>query len=1320
LISFWILGPIEARAGQERLAVDGRRQLSLLAFLLLNANRAVSSDRVRDAIWGPARSGADNRLQMAIARLRRALEPRDHDGESMLRTVGGGYMLSVGPGDLDAEAFTTGAREGRRALEAGEASRAAELLTQALGLWRGPPLAEVAFEDFAQPEIRRLQELRLVAIEARVDAELQLGRQAELIGELEALVTEQPARERLAAQLMLALYHCGRQADALQAYQRTRTHLAEELGLEPGPALKTLQTQILEQASSLDAAAAPERVMLAEPALSTPTAVSSLPAPAPIDVSSPAVSLKEHRKTVTVLFIDIVDSTALGAKLDPEALHVVMRRYYAVVRAAIEEHGGVVQKFIGDAVVALFGVPAVHEDDALRAVRAGVQAGGRLSQLNVELGAAFGVLIGVRTGINTGEVLVGGHAGEAEGLVGDVLNVAARLEQRAGEGEVLLGEATYALVSDAIRAERVEPLAVKGKSEPLAAYRLLELTQSAGRPGRRRRAPLVGRGQELRLILDADARARGEHSCHLFTVLGPAGVGKSRLIEEAAAACDDAVVLSGRCLSYGEGITFWPLAEILRTAAGIREGDGGEETQRKLDVLLADDEAEEAQTIASILAAVIGVRQAAASVEESFWAARRLLESIARRHHLIVVFEDVHWAEPTLLDLIEHVAEMSRGVPMLIVCVARPELLDARPSWGGGKRNATSIHLEPLSGQQSVELIEGLLPGATLPPEVSARIAAGSEGFPLFVEEMIGMLVDEGLITSDRVGWAASAAVASVPVPPSIRALLTARLDGLAADQRRALEFASVVGLEFWQAALAAIAPDETEATDRSVLCALVRKDLIVPERSTMTGNDSFRFRHILIRDAVYDSLPKAGRAELHERFADWLEGSFADRLPEVQEIIGYHLEQAHTYRTTLCQGSDELAERAAVHLGAAGRRALTRTDTRAASTLLERARSLIPVGSSAHSQLGLDLGTTLFRGGDFERARTVLQEVEDEAEASQDMVGAAHARVDLAQIRIWADPEGAADNARREADEAMPLFQHAADNLGVAKALILGGDRDGMLGRYASRRESYERALKHLRKSGDRVWVLWVLGLIADSVTLGPTPIPEAIARMQDIVRETGSNPELRARVLACTGLLRALQGWEQEALAAEAQAEGILRDLGVDYHLTWLALYGGNLRRWLGRLDQAEQLIREVDEIHERSAERSIRSTLLAQLSQVLIAQGRIDEANRTALHAIEIGSSDDALTLMTAHGTLARVLARKRDPEAEPAARRAVELAEQTDALWVQGEQWEVLAEALLGQGRRDDANAAFRTALDRFDRKAATAPANRVRGRLQLDD
>jgi class 3 adenylate cyclase/tetratricopeptide (TPR) repeat protein len=1278
-----------------------------LAFLLLHADEAVSSETVSDAVWGPARSRSDNRLPMAIARLRRALEPLTREAEPLLRTVGGCYMLLVGPNELDAEAFRAGVQAGRGALRAGEASRAAELLVAALGLWRGPPLAEVAFEDFAQAEIRRLEELRLVAIETRIDAELQLGHHRELIGEVEALVSEQPTSEGLAAQLMVALYRCGRQAEALEVYRRTRVHLADELGLEPGPALKALQAQVLDHAPSLQ----PPR-----PAHTAPPVVHA-PSP-PADVGS-SEALREHRKTVTVLFVDIVGSTTLGGRLDPEALRGMMLRYYDTVRGAIERHGGSVQKFIGDAVVGIFGVPAVHEDDALRAVRAAVGARHELERLNDQLQTEFGVRLEVRTGLNTGEVVVGDPTTSDDVFVGDVLNVAARLQQQASSGETLIGEDAYASVSHAVRAERIE-VTVTGKADPVTAYRLVEVIEGAGRRAPQRRSPLVGRAHELGVVTDAYTRAQGQRSCQLLTVLGPAGVGKSRLIEEAAARFEGATVVFGRCLAYGDGITFWPLIEILRAAADIREGDSGSVAQHKLSALMhAEPDGQAVAEIAGILAMLIGARDGAAHLDETFWAVRTLFDAMSRRSPLVVVFEDVHWAEPTLLDLIEYLVDMSRDARVLIVCVARETLLEGRPGWGGSGRRRTYVHLESLSPGASAQLIENLVPGAKLPPDVSARIAMSSDGFPLFVEEMIAMLLDEGLIRKDGGVWSTSVDLASVSVPSTIRSLLASRLDSLPEDERGVLELASVIGQEFWREAVAAIAPGEISGLGLSVLGALVRKELIVPVRSTVIGGDSFRFRHILIRDAAYESLAKAERAALHERFVSWLESAFSDRLTEVEEIVGYHLAEAHQLMLPLGRSRDDLALRAAVHLGAAARRALARGDFTTASSLFDRALTLSRPGSPAQRELSLDAAIALFFAGELERAAALLEAIRAAAEDAQDGLSAAHARIQLAYVRSLTDPEGAADHARSEAAATLPIFEAAGDHLGIGYAFMVRGTPDDMACRFAPMAESLEQARDHLRAAGQGVLVSVTLVNLANAAALGPTPIPDAITRVREILADADVHRFARALVSGCVGLLLALSGHELEALEAQADGEALIREDRMEFTLGGFAIHAGALLRCVGRLDDAERMLREAEESRARLGERANRSTLLALLGDVLVRQGRIDEAEQSARDAIELGSSDDYLTLAVAHGVLARAMANRDDPAAEDAMRHAVALAEETDMLWVQGERWESLGELLIARGRLDGGTIALRTALDRFDRKGATAPAARVRARLRAN-
>jgi class 3 adenylate cyclase len=585
---------------------------------------------------------------------------------------------------------------------------------------------------------------------------------------------------------------------------------------------------------------------------------------------------KEQRKTVTVLFCDVTGSTALGEGLDPERLRTLLARYFERMKAIVERHGGSVEKFIGDAVMAVFGVPVLHEDDALRAVRSAVEMRDALPELGIE----------GRIGVMTGEVVTGT---EERLATGDAVNVAARLEQAAQPGEVLVGASTLALVGDAVEVEPVEPLELKGKAEPVPAYRLLRVREA---PERRHEALFVGRERELALLREAWARVQAEQRCELVTLTGDAGVGKSRLAAEVLAAVE-ATVVRGRCLPYGEGITYRPVVEVLK----------------QLEVVPADEAA------AVAIRSLLGESEAATSGEEIAWAFRKTLEHASAARPLVVVFDDIQWGEQTFLDLVEHVALLSSGASILLLCIARLELTERHPTW------PVTLLLEPLADDDVEELI-----AERVPEQLRDRIARAAGGNPLFIEEMLAM---------------AGEADSKVVVPPTLRALLAARLDQLETAERSVLERGSIEGEIFHRGAVQALTPDEGQVTRR--LAALVRKELIRPERPQLAGEDGFRFRHLLIRDAAYDALPKASRADLHERFASWLE-QHGTELVELDEILGYHLEQACRYRAELGMPDDGMVAAAARRrLTAAGHRAHLRGDYGGAVSLLERAAALVP-----------------------------------------------------------------------------------------------------------------------------------------------------------------------------------------------------------------------------------------------------------------------------------------------------------------------------------------------------------------------------------------
>ena len=734
MLELRILGPLEVLADGEPVALPRKKQRALLALLLLRAGEVVSTDELIEELWGgqpPAT--AKDALQNYVSQLRKALGP------DVIVTRDPGYVLEATAEQTDLGRFERLVADAR-----GEDAKArAAKLREAIDLWRGPPLADLAYESFTGLETARLEELRASAQADLVDSELELGWHAELIAELETTIAERPFDERPRAQLMLALYRAGRQADALEAYHQARRTLDEELGLEPGAQLRELEQAILRQDTALDA-----------------------PLAAP-------VVLEERRKTVTILFADLVESTELAEALDPEALRRVLDGYFAAARRAIEGHGGTIEKFIGDAVMAVFGVPVAHEDDALRAVRAAVDTRAAVAALGEAVEREHGLRLELRTGINTGDVYVGdpGHGGL---VTGNAVNVAKRIEQAAPSGSIMLGAATLELVRDAVRVKAVKP----SKEKPLPAFRLLELVAGAPSVARYLEAELVGREDELRRLLAGFEEAKGEPPSQVVAVVGEPGIGKTRLANELVALVErDAAVLTGRCVSYGEGATYLPLREMI---------DG-------LDLGTVLGEAEDAELVAQRVSELVGLAEGTAPAGEGAWAVRRLFEALARQRPLLLVFEDVHWAEPTLLDLIEQLGERASG-PILAVCIARPELLDERPAWAG-----RALVLEPLAEKESVALLASLPGGDELTAEARGRIVEVAAGNPLFAEQLFAYVAERGTGVLDD-------------VPPSVEALLESRLDLLDSDERALLQRAAVVGREFAHRALVELWPADAVA----------------------------------------------------------------------------------------------------------------------------------------------------------------------------------------------------------------------------------------------------------------------------------------------------------------------------------------------------------------------------------------------------------------------------------------------------------------------------------------------------------------------------
>jgi class 3 adenylate cyclase/tetratricopeptide (TPR) repeat protein len=979
-----------------------------------------------------------------------------------------------------------------------------------------------------------------------------------------------------------------------------------------------------------------------------------LEAPAPV---------REVRKTVTVVFCDVTGSTALGERLDPESLRHVMARYFEAMRATIEHHGGTVEKFIGDAVMAVFGVPVVHEDDALRAARAATEMRAALAALNEELERDYGTRLELRTGVNTGQVVTGT---EERLATGDAVNVAARLEQAAAPGEILLGPETMRLLRGAVTTETLEPLELKGKAERVPAFRLVSV--DAEELPRRSDAQMVGRRRELRLLGDAWERAVSERTCMLFTLLGAAGIGKSRLVEEFLAGVDAAVV-RGRCLSYGEGITYWPVTEVL-----LQLG---------------------ADTTSGPLAGLVG-QGAATSPEEIALAFRRRLEQAAAERPLVVVFDDTHWGEPAFLDLVEHAAAMSRGAPMLLLCLGRPDLLDRRSTWGGGLLNATTVLLEPLSAEETDALIGAL--GAQLDPNLSARIRTAAEGNPLFVEEMLAMVAEDG--------------DGDVVVPPTVQALLAARLDQLDGDEREVLERGAVEGQVFHRGAVEALGAADVSPR----LSALVRKELVRPEAAVFPGDDAYRFRHILIRDAAYDALPKATRSELHERFADWLEEFGAD-LVELDEILGYHLEQAYRYRAELGpvdEAGRQLAERASGRLAAGARNARLRGDHRAAAGLVARAAAVLPEHAPERIELDLERARVLFDAGELKQVdELVSAATRAAAELGDERLGAL-ARLEELILGGHVGGEFVLDTSRF--DEPTAVLERLGDEVGLAQALAYRGRAEFYSGNCAEAIGRYRRAIELGRRHGlrrdVRDWQQWTVA----AMYWGPTPAGEVRAFVEDLLAEderlgivTPDAGLIKAAVLAMAGEIEA-------AREVVAEAAPIARELGI-VPAGMVGMAGGHVEQLAGAPEAEAELLRGPWEAYGEIGETGFRATIGTLLAAALTGAGNEDEAEQVLAEVESFAAGDDFDPQVRLRWVRALILARRGEvEEAERLTREALEIASPSDYLEVTADAYVAHATVLETAGNLAEAQAAWQRAYDLYERKGVRPRVEQIREHL----
>ena len=1029
----------------------------------------------------------------------------------------------------------------------------------------------------------------------------------------------------------------------------------------------------------------------------------AVPEPSPALDQPVVLPPSEVRKFVTLVFTDLKDSTALTGSIDAEAMNEIKARYFSSMAVEIERHGGKVEKNIGDAIMAVFGLIRAHEDDALRAVRAAYGMQKVLAALNEDLERDYGVRITNRTGVNTGEIVANTDPDADQNLAtGDAVNVTARLEQNAPAGEILIGEVTYELVRQHVDVERLE-LTLKGKPEPVPAYRLLDVHEATAPPVSDAAAPFFGREAEMASLRGAFADVVESRRTRLVTVIGDAGVGKTRLIGDFVRRVSaDAAVLRGRCLAYGDGITFWPLVEIVRAAARIVEEDSPETARSRIAALLPEGDRDR-DAIVDRVASAVGLSTAAHPVAELFWGVRKLLESQAADRPLVLVIDDIHSAETTFLELLDHVVE-SASVAILILCSARPELADIHGEWLAGS-GAARVDLAPLGTADVEAMIDKLLEGFALGEDARERVIAAAEGNPLYVEQIISMLRDHG-------------AGDEVVVPPTISALLAARLDALSRAERAVVDPAAVIGLVFPAAAIAQLVPEPVRPAVDDHLVALDRKQFVHPLAAD--GDDpAFRFHHILVRDAAYQSLLKRARATLHERFVEWAEPVNRDRgrETEFEEILGYHLEQAVRYRSELGPLDDAgraIAARAAAKLGSAGRRAFARGDTPAACNLLRRATALLPTNAPARVELIGELADALMEEGHFDEARLAIADGTAVAERLGDSRLAARMRIGASRIDVVLSELESSQAAIDEARAAIDVLAAAGDDEGLARAwrhvMIIHGTR----GAYDDAAEAAKQVVEHARAAGDpRQASRGAMGY-ATTALLGPTPVTEALATCERLVEDVSGDRKAESVILGVLAQLHAMRGDFDQARELYRRAAAMLADLGPSVTSSTLSTESSRVEALAGDFAAAERELRRDDLALAAMGERYYRSTVDALLAQVLVTLENLDEAETFSRQAEELADADDVSSQVFWRTARGRILARSgRATEGETLAREAVALARGTVDIALLAGALTDLAEVIALAGRQDEAGPPLREALAFYERKEDATSVARVR-------
>ena len=963
-----------------------------------------------------------------------------------------------------------------------------------------------------------------------------------------------------------------------------------------------------------------------------------------------------ERKLATVLFVDIVDSTRLVTAADPEVVRRRVNQFFETVSDRVTQHGGIVEKFAGDAVMAAFGVPQAHEDDAQRAARAALAIREAVEDLQLQ----------ARIGIEAGEVVVEGF--DSTFATGEAVNLAARLQSVARPDEILVGPTAYRLAASCLVVEDAGPLELKGIDGPLRAWRVIDLLEGQGRP-LVPRAPLVGRDAELQLLENTFNRALRDRRAHLFTIYGEAGVGKSRLTREFLDGVERASVLIGRALPYGEGVTYWPLGEMVKAAAGISDDDPLEEAFEKLRECCAEE------AVADVLGLAAGLMEALEgerSPQEIAWAAREVMQGIADVQPLILLFEDIHWAEPPLLDLIEHVADWVRA-PVLILCLARPELLDARPGWGGGRVRSTAIELDPLSEEESAELVDQLLSGLagaagerprSLPQEAIDR----AEGNPLFVEETIRMLIESGTASTDR-------------VPDTLQALIAARIDHLAPDAKTLLQRASVIGRVFWKGALEHLSPD---VSDQEALVddLLLREFLLREPRSSISGEIAYRFKHALIREVAYAGLAKVARAQYHARFAEWLHGRTGE---ELVEIRAYHLDRAVEFLSELDGAPpEELADEAADALVKAAKRAIAREAYANARTLGLRALELRPTLSARYVA-----ARAAWRLQDWGAVQLEMTKVRDQAHEHDEPVVEAHALTALGEAAIKRD--GDAVHARTLVDDALRILERETDPVAHFDALTARSMVGAWLGSEQEVVHFMERAYVTALDAGRKDLQTIAAQALAQThiIRLELDEAELLLSRALELAGETGSVRARMSATLSYAWFLR-VKGELDAAETMMEEARATAEEFGMEPVMANALMKLGWVARQKGDLKRSEKLFREALRITVSRGDRGLVPDFQAALATTLADLGKVEEGERLALEARAHAVPEDTSCRIFAATALAAIRAAQgRDDEAEQIFLSAVADARESNLKLFELHPLERLTVFLSSRGREEEA-------------------------------